>query len=136
VLYVPALLAMVLLVLTVLRSRAGSRRELGLYKALGWTTADLVALQLARSLLTGVPAVLAGLAVAWTLALGRGITWPGTLLLGWSTPPPPLTLQAGGAAVVALTVAALVLVPLTLASLLPAVRSANADPDDLLRGDA
>lgn len=134
VLLVPAVLAMILLVSTVLRSRAGSRREIGLYKALGWGTGDLVGLQLAKSLLVGVPAVLLGLALAWGLVFRPGITWPGSLLLGWPTAPPPLTLDAGGAAVVALSVVAVVLVPWVLASILPAVRSATADPDDLVRG--
>lgn len=134
VLYVPALLAMVLLVVTALRSRAGAARELGLYKALGWTTADLVTLQAARSLLVGVPAVALGLTVAWVLVFTPGTVWPGSLLLGWSASPPPLNLEPGSAVVVALTVAAMVLVPWTLASLLPAVRSATADPDALVRG--
>jgi len=133
-LLVPALLAMVLLVGTALRANAGSRREIGLHKALGWTTGDLVRLQLFKSLAVGIPAVLVGLAVAWWLVFRPGITWPGALLLGWTTSPPPLTLAPGGAVVTALTVGATVLAPWLLASILPALRSATADPDDLVRG--
>ena len=133
-LLVPALLTMVLLVGTALRAHAGSRREIGLHKALGWTTGDLVRLQLFKSLAVGVPAVLVGLAVAWWLVFRPGITWPGALLLGWTTSPPPLALAPGGAVVTALTVGATVLAPWLLASILPALRSATADPDDLVRG--
>lgn len=134
-LLVPSVLAMVLLVGTALRPPTGSRREMGLHKALGWTTADLVRLQLCKSLAVGVPAVVLGLTIAWWLVFRPGITWPSTYLLGWTTTPPPLTLASGGAAVVALAIGATVLAPWLLASILPAVRSATADPDDLVRAD-
>ena len=133
-LLVPAILALVLLVATGLRPRSGTRRELGLAKALGWTTGDLVTLQLWRSLAVGVPATLLGLAIAGALVFWPGITWPGRLILGWRSAPPPLSLAPQGMVVVALGVAALVLVPWLLASLVPAVRTAAADPDDLIRG--
>jgi len=130
----PALLAMALLITNTLRESSGSRRDLGLYKAFGWTSGDLVRLQLLKSLAVGIPAVLTGLALAWLLVFWPGITWPGALLLGWQTPPPPLTLSADGAAKVMLTVTGLVLSPWLLATLVPALRSALADPDDLVRG--
>ncbi len=133
-LLVPATLAMILLLISALRGWNGSRREIGLYKSFGWTTGDLVRLSLFKSLATGIPGVLTGLAAAWGLVLWPGTTWPGALLLGWQTPPPPLFLTPGGATVVLLTVAGLVLIPWVLASMVPAVKSALADPDDLVRG--
>lgn len=133
-LLVPTLLAMGLFVATAIRIGAGSRREIGLYKSCGWTTGELVRLELTKSLAVGVPGILLGLAVAWVLVFWPGITWPGALLLGWRSTPPPLTLDAGGAVIVLLGVAAFVLAPWLLASIVPAVRSALADPGDLVRG--
>ncbi len=130
----PALLAMALLITNTLRDSSGSRRDLGLYKTFGWTSGDLVRLQVLKSLAIGVPAILVGLGTAWLLVFWPGITWPGALLLGWQTPPPPLTLSSDGAARVMLTVTGLVLSPWLLATLVPAVRSTLADPDDLVRG--
>jgi len=133
-LLVPALLAMALLVANAWRDVGGSRRDIGLFKTFGWSTGDLVRVQLIQSLAVAVPATMTGLAIAWMLVFRPGVTWPGALLLGWRTPPPPLTLTTDGAALVVATVVGLVIGPWLLATLVPAIRSALADPDDLVRG--
>ncbi len=133
-LLVPTLLALGLFVATAIRIGADSRREVGLYKSFGWTTGELVRLELTKSLAVGVPGILLGLAIAWVLVFWPGITWPGTILLGWRSTPPALTLDAGGAVIVLLGVAAFVLLPWLLASVVPTTRSALADPGDLVRG--
>ena len=135
-LLLPALLAIAALVVGAARDRAGRRRELGLLRALGWTTADILRLQGWRALWLGLPATALGLAVAWLLVFTPAMRWPATLLLGWSGPPPRLLLRADGAALVALEVAALTLLPWALASLWPALRAATRDPDELLGGGA
>jgi hypothetical protein len=133
-LYLPALLAMALLVAAVVRGGLGAVAEIGLYKALGWSTGDLVRLHLLKSIGVGLPATLLGLSVAVLLVYWPGVTWPGALLLGWRGAAPMLTLDLGDAATVLLSVAAWVLAPWLLAALAPAIRGALADPADLLRG--
>jgi hypothetical protein len=131
---VPAFLALALLILVALRRGNAAVRELGLYKALGWSTGDVVRMQLYQAIAVALPSVLAGLAVAATLVFWPGVRWPAELLLSWSTSAPPLHLDPGGAVIVLFGVAGCVLVPWLLASLLPALRSATVDPQDLLRG--
>lgn len=130
----PALLGLGLLLAAALRDGGARRRDLGLYKALGWSTGDLVRLQLLRALAVAVPAALLGGAAAWALVFTPGITWPGALLLGWRTPPPPLTLGPADAGLVLWAVTGAVLAPWLLAAAVPAVRAALTDPEDLLRG--
>lgn len=135
-LLLPALLALALLIASAARDRAGRAAEVGLLKAMGWTTADVVRLSLARALAVGLPAVALGGATAVALVLWPGVSWPGALLLGWEGPPPALHLDAGGAALVLAEVGAFALLPWLAASLWPAVRGATRDPQELLLADA
>ncbi|HRX50560.1 MAG TPA: hypothetical protein P5571_04295 [Candidatus Krumholzibacteria bacterium] len=130
----PALLGLGLLLTAAVRDAGARRRDLGLLKTLGWSTSDLVRLHLLRAAAVAVPAVLVGGAAAWLAVFTPGITWPGALLLGWRTPPPPWTLPVADAGLALAAVAGAVLTPWLLAAALPAVRAALADPDDLLRG--
>lgn len=134
VLTVPAILAGVLLVTGSVRNRVGRQREVGLLKAMGWTTGDLVRLQLIRSLAVGLPATAMGLFLAYLLVLWPGATWPGALLFGWQGLPPGLHLNPSGAFVVLIEVGALVFVPWLAAHLWPAIRGAAADPQELIQG--
>jgi hypothetical protein len=132
----PAILALVVLVAGAVRDRLARRREVGLLKALGWTTRDVVTLQLARAIVLAVPATALGLAGATALVLWPGAVWPGALLFGWTSAPPLLAPGVGGALTVLVETAALVLVPWIAATLAPAVAGATTDPGAMLAEDA
>jgi hypothetical protein len=133
----PALLALLVLVIGIARDRLGRRAEVGLLKAMGWTTGDVVGLHLWRALWVGAPAILLGLGLAYGLIRWPGVSWPGALFFGWSGTAPPLSLDADGALLVLAEVGALLAAPWLIASLWPALRAATADPADLLaEGDA
>ncbi|MCC7396540.1 MAG: FtsX-like permease family protein [Planctomycetes bacterium] len=133
-LLVPATLALCLLLVVAVRRGRSARRELGLYKALGWSTGDLVRLQLYGALAVSVPAVLLGLAGAGWLVFGPARSWPAQWLFAWPGRAPVLVLTPAAGLQVAFGVASTVLVPWLCATLLPALRSATVDPQDLLRG--
>ena len=59
------LFALLLLVVTMSRQAARERYEIGVLKAVGWSTSDILTRQLFRTLLVGVPAVVFGLVVAF-----------------------------------------------------------------------
>ena len=133
VLYLPAAVALVLLVTAIVRQQIGGRRQVGLLKALGWASRDIVALQLYKALLVGGPAVATGLVVAYGLVYGVSSRWVGHLLLGWQQTSPFLPLAAGYAGPVFLEVAGLLLAPYLAAVLWSSLAQAAADPQELLR---
>jgi cell division protein FtsX len=133
---IPALLALVLLVVAAVRIQLGSRRDVGLLKALGWTTAEIARHQLFRALVIALPATAIGWAAAYALVFVWRASWAGVLLFGWTaSPPPQLTLDPAGALLTLLLVGGLVLAPWLAAVLLPTLRSAVTDPEQWLRGE-
>lgn len=95
--FVPALLAMALLVAAL---GAWGRRhhwEMGLFKALGWRAGDILRLYLCRGLLVAAPALVGGAACAALLLFLPGMAWVSRLLFDWAGPPPDqfLTLSSG-----------------------------------------
>ena len=129
---VPALLALAFIVVGAYKNQSARRYEVGLYKAFGWTTADIFRLQLLKALFSGIPAVACGLILAYGLVLWPGVSWPGYLLLGWKQYPPLLYLDVSGALLVLLEIALLLFLPYLAAALWPAIKAATADPQDFL----
>ena len=91
----PAVLAVLVLVAGAVRDRFGSRREAGLLKALGWTSGDVAAFSLVRSLVVALPSACAGAALAALAVFWPGPFWAGRFWLGWKGTPPALALDAG-----------------------------------------
>ncbi len=129
----PALLGLSLLMVASVRQTMGQRRHIGLLKALGWTTPDIVRLQLYRALVAGFPAAALGMAAAHLLVFWPGTPWLGFLLPAWESRPPSLHLNPAGSLSVLLQVTALVLIPYLTAVLWPAIRLAAVDPEGFLR---
>ena len=130
---IPALLALALLIAASVRQTVGRRRDIGLLKALGWATPDIVRLQLYQALFIGLPAAAIGMAAAHALIFWPGADWLGFLLPAWETRPPKLYLHPSGSLSVMLQVTALALIPYLTAVLWPAIRLAAADPERFLR---
>jgi len=128
----PALLGLALLTAATVRSQTGRNSDVGLLKALGWTTEDILYQQILQALVVGLPAAATGAALAYGLILWPGVEWPGRFFLGWESSPPTLYLDPGGAGVVLVELVALVLLPYMTAVLWPAFKSAAADPVDLI----
>ena len=135
-LLVPALLALALLTVAATRIQLGTRGDIGLLKAMGWRTADVVRLHTFRGLVIALPAMAAGWAAAYILVFVGGATWAGRLLFDWGgTAPPHLTLDPAGALLTLVEVGGLVLAPWLAAVVLPALRSSATDPEQWLRGE-
>lgn len=126
------LFSMFLIVWFITRERISRRHEIGLLKTFGWTTGNIVALQVYRALFIGLPAAALGILASWALVFAPGVQWPGYLLFGWETSAPALYLDTGGAITVLLEITALVLLPFFAAVLFPALRHAAAAPFDLI----
>jgi len=132
---VPAGLALLVLVAGVARDRAARSKEVGVLKAVGWTTSNVLTLHLFRALWVAAPALGLGLAGAWLSVFGPWVQWPGALLFGWSGVPPHLYLDPAGAGMVLVEVSATVLLPWLAASLWPAVLASAKDPWSLISAE-
>ena len=64
---IPAILAMVLIVSGTAAGSSGRQFQWGLLKTMGWTTPDIVHLQVIQSAVVGLPAVVSGLALAYAV---------------------------------------------------------------------
>jgi len=124
---IPAVLALCLLVAVNTRKSMGRQSDLGIMKAMGWTTGDLVRFQLYRELFVCLPSAAVGICLSFLVVYGPGVGWLADFFLGWKTIPPSLYLETTGAATVVLEVTALMVVPVIAAAFLPALKGATAD---------
>lgn len=131
-LWLPAITALGLVVLAVVRRQAGAQYPAGLLKALGWTTGDIVRLYLYQALITALPSITLGLTLAYALVGGPFTDDLARILLGWRAGAPAHTLAPGASPLVFLAVGAFVLLPYLSAMLWPALKTAAVDTDALL----
>lgn len=131
----PAALAVGALVAGAARDRAARAKEVGLLKAIGWTTADIVRMHALRAAWVALPATGAGWLLAWLSVFGPWVQWPAALFLGWTGPPPRLMLDVAGAGVVLIEVTVVALVPWWAASVAPAIIQSAKDPWQALSED-
>jgi hypothetical protein len=129
---VPALLALCLLVAVTVRDRFGRRFEIGLLKALGWTTGDIVRLQVSRSLLIGIPGAAGGIMLALLLVFWPNANWPARLCPEWQALSSRLSFSPGDAGLILLEVTGLVVLPFLATTIGTVLRCAIADPQEML----
>ena len=132
---IPALLALLLIITGTVVDNTAQQAHWCLLKSMGWTTADIVRLQISRAMIVGVPAVVLGLASAYAAVFyppAAGIT------AFWVTGGqhlPALTLVTSGAAMVMIEIAAMVGLPFLAAVFLTTLRAADESPWTLLQAD-
>ncbi len=130
---IPAVLALCLLVAVNTRKSMGRRSDLGIMKAMGWTTGDIVVFQLYRELFVCLPSAAVGICLSFLLVYGPGAGWLADFFLGWKTIPPSLYLETTGAATVVLEVTALMVVPVIASAFLPVLKGATADVHGMIQ---
>lgn len=112
---------------------AGERREIGILKAIGWDTSDVLSMKLWEGALISLSAFLVG----YVLAYSHVFFFDGAIfrpvLQGWATLYPRFSLPAVVDPVQVLTLGILAVVPYTAAVVVPAWRVAITDPDEVMR---
>ncbi len=111
-----------------------SKFEVGLLKALGFSTTDVIKIRLIESSILGV--------IAGTVGISIGIFYDAVLkapvisdfMLGWATLYPNFTLPVFFSAQTILLVYAVTIIPLLFATVIPSWRNAIVDPDIAMRG--
>jgi hypothetical protein len=132
---VPALLALSLLVAGAARPSQKWESEAALLKAMGWTTGDIVVVQVAGGGVAALVATGAGALLSCLLVLTPGIHWPAELFFAWPGGTPALYLDASGAVWTLLQVLCFVLIPYTGALLWPVLRTAKTPAGRMAGGD-
>jgi hypothetical protein len=132
--FLPAVLALIALSAAI--GVWGHRRQPqnGLFKALGWTNADLIRLQTARCMLVALPALALGYALAYLVLFWPGLRWISALAFDWAANEGPmLNLGAKGTALGFLQAAIGVGLPFFLANAWSGWHSTTSDPGELLQ---
>ena len=112
---------------------AGERREIGILKAIGWDTGDVLLLKFWEGLALSLLAFLLGYTLAFALVFHWGSPILGGVLRGWSVLFPPLQPVPQVDLYQLATLAFLTIVPYVASTIGPAWRAAVTDPDEVMR---
>lgn len=113
---------------------ADEKREIGILKALGWETSDVLAVKLREGLLISLSAFIAGLILAWVHVFLYGAPLLMPLLKGWSVLFPEFELARVVDLYQIVVLGFVTIVPYLACTLIPAWKTASADPDEVMRG--
>jgi ABC-type lipoprotein release transport system permease subunit len=112
---------------------AEERREIGILKALGWETSDVLLIKLWEGAVVSLVAFALGVLAAYAHVFLGSAALFASVLKGWSTLSPEFRLTPDVSALQLATLFFLTVVPYTVATVVPAWRAATADPDGVLR---
>ncbi len=112
---------------------AGERREIGVLKALGWETSDILAMKFWEGALISLAAFIIGVAGAYAhvFFFDAGVLAP--VLKGWSVLYPRIHLTPSVDRLQLVTLAFITIIPFTAATLVPIWKAAITDPDVVMR---
>ncbi len=109
-------------------------REIGVLKAIGWRTSDVIAARLWEGVLVGFCGAVLGIFAAYLFVFYARAPGLSSVLLGWSSIYPSLDLVPAVTLSQVVVLICLVVLPFVAAGTVPAWRTAMRDPHQLLRG--
>ena len=112
---------------------AEERREIGILKAVGWETGDILRMKLWEGLLLSLTAFLLGFVAAWLHVFYGGAALFEPVLKGWAVLYPRFTLLPVVDGVQVMSLLFFTVFPYTAAVLVPIWRAAVIDPDAAMR---
>ncbi len=112
---------------------ADERREIGILKAIGWDTGDVLGMKLWEGALLSLLAFLLGFALAYAHVFLLGAALLAPAMQGWAVLYPGFALIPAIDGLQLATLFFLTVVPYTSATLVPAWRAAITDPDQVMR---
>lgn len=113
---------------------AEEKREIGVLKALGWETSDVLTIKLWEGLIISLTSLLIGLIAAWIHVFVFGAPALAPLLKGWSVLYPDFKYTAVIDIYQVFVLAILTLGPYMACTLIPAWKTAVTDPEQVMRG--
>lgn len=112
---------------------AQERRDIGILKAVGWNTGDILRMKLWEAAVIAVSAFGIGFGAAYVNVFVFSAPWLEAALAGWSTLYPRVALAPGLDSLQVATLALISVLPYLAAIVVPVWRTAAADPDAVMR---
>lgn len=112
---------------------AGERREIGILKAVGWETSDVILMKFWEGAVVSLTAFFGGVILAYVHVFFTGSLVFEPALKGWSTLYPHFALTPFISLEQLTTLFILTVVPYTVATIVPTWRAATIDPDSAMR---
>jgi len=112
---------------------AGERREIGILKAVGWETSDVIQMKFWEGAMISLTAFFSGVILAYIHVFFTGSPVFEPALRGWSSLYPNFALTPFINAEQITTLFFLTVVPYTVATIVPTWRAATIDPDTAMR---
>ncbi|MDO9224682.1 MAG: FtsX-like permease family protein [Pseudomonadota bacterium] len=112
---------------------AEERREIGILKAVGWETGDVLRMKLWEGALVSLCAFLAGYVLAWLHVFYADAPLFTAVLKGWSVLYPRFALTPQVDVAQIATLFFLTVLPFVAATVVPVWRAATLDPDEVMR---
>jgi len=112
---------------------AEERKEIGILKAIGWETADVIFMKFWEGVVVSLSAFLLGVLLAYGHVFFSSSLLFGPVLKGWSVLYPDFKLVPFIDAYQISTLFLLTVVPYTVATIVPSWRAATIDPDSVMR---
>ncbi len=112
---------------------AEERREIGILKAVGWETGDVLRMKLWEGALVSLCAFLAGYVLAWLHVFYADAPLFTAVLKGWSVLYPRFALAPRVDVAQIATLFFLTVLPFVAATVVPVWRAATLDPDEVMR---
>jgi cell division protein FtsX len=113
---------------------ADERREIGILKAIGWETGDVIAMKAWEGALISLTAFLAGYAAAYLHVFVWSARLFEPVLRGWSGLYPHFALSPAVDGLQLTTLFLVTVLPYAVATVVPIWRTATTDPDSAMRG--
>jgi ABC-type lipoprotein release transport system permease subunit len=112
---------------------AEEKREIGILKAIGWETADVLRMKFWEGLAVSLSAFLTGAILAYLHIFFSSASLFAPVLKGWSTLYPDFTLTPFISAYHIAVLFFFTVIPYTVATIIPSWRAATIDPDAVMR---
>ena len=112
---------------------AEERREIGILKAVGWETGDIMAMKLWEGALLSLVAFLGGTLLAYGHVFWFDAKFLQPVLKGWGVLYPQFSLSPSVDTIQLASLAFFTILPFTAATIIPIWRSAIADPEQVMR---
>jgi ABC-type lipoprotein release transport system permease subunit len=113
---------------------AEEKREIGILKALGWSTGDVLEMRTFEGVVLALNSYLAGIILAYLHVFYLGAPLLKPVLIGWSTLYPEFELMPAVTLEDLLLIFVISVVPFLAAVVVPSWRASTIDPDEAMRG--